>query len=93
MRGPLVSLYFKIIQLQTYIYYKYSFCFRSNQLSVCCDNKIVSVFGIEKDFKLNLAYENRNLHNNYVRGMVWDTDNDNVLYTVAWDGQMKQHVL
>ena len=53
----------------------------------------MSVFGIEKDFKLNLAYENRNLHNNYVRGMVWDTDNDNVLYTVAWDGQMKQHVL
>lgn len=64
-----------------------------HRLSVCCDNKIVSVFGISEDLKLSLIYENRNLHSNFVRGMVWDNDDRNVLHTVGWDGNLKTHKL
>ncbi|XP_050344804.1 methylosome protein 50-like [Nymphalis io] len=64
-----------------------------NRLSVCCDNKIVSVFDISEDLKLSLIYENRNLHSNFVRGMVWDNDERNVLHTVGWDGELKTHRL
>lgn len=70
-----------------------SICFRCHRLSVCCDNKIVSVFGISEDLKLSLIYENRNLHSNFVRGMVWDNDDRNVLHTVGWDGNLKTHKL
>ncbi|CAH2093781.1 unnamed protein product [Euphydryas editha] len=64
-----------------------------NRLSVCCDNKIVSVFGISEDLKLSLIYENRNLHSKFVRGMVWDNEDRNVLHTVGWDGNLMTHKL
>ncbi|XP_032514058.2 methylosome protein WDR77-like [Danaus plexippus] len=62
-----------------------------NRVSVCCDNKIVSVFNITDDLKLNLIYNNRNLHSNFVRGMAWDVDDRSLLHTVGWDGEIKTH--
>ncbi|XP_039747314.1 methylosome protein 50-like [Pararge aegeria] len=62
-----------------------------DRVSVCCDNKILSVFEFHDDCKLNLIYENSNLHSNYIRGMAWDVDDKNVLHTVGWDGETKIH--
>ncbi|XP_045785127.1 methylosome protein 50-like [Maniola jurtina] len=62
-----------------------------NRISVCCDNKILSVFEFHDDCNLKLIYENRSLHSNHIRGMAWDVDDRNVLHTVGWDSEIRTH--
>ncbi|XP_011548475.3 methylosome protein 50 [Plutella xylostella] len=62
----------------------------SNNVAVCCDNRIVSVYGISEDYKLNLVYKD-NRHNNYVRGMTWHSTDKQKLHTVGWDGAINTH--
>ncbi|XP_072944086.1 methylosome protein WDR77-like [Epargyreus clarus] len=63
----------------------------SSKMAVCCDNKIVTVCDVTDDSKLRIIYENRTLHTNYVRGCAWDLSDNNVLYTVGYDGALRTH--
>ncbi|KAL4702513.1 hypothetical protein ACJJTC_001398 [Scirpophaga incertulas] len=63
----------------------------SRKVAVCCDNKIVSVCDITTDLKANVIYHERHMHNNFVRGLAWDLNNNKTLHSLGWDGEIKTH--
>lgn len=69
----------------------YSFFFSSNKVAVCCDNKTVTVYEITSNTKINMTYKNGKLHNGFVRGLSWDVRDEDVLYSVGWDGELCKH--
>ncbi|XP_045542924.1 methylosome protein 50-like [Papilio machaon] len=63
----------------------------TNKLAVCCDNKTVTVCDIMSDSKINITYKNGKMHNGFVRGLSWDVRDEDVLYSVGWDGELCKH--
>ncbi|KAM3963538.1 methylosome protein WDR77 [Aphomia sociella] len=63
----------------------------THKMGICCDNKIVSVCSVSEDEKLKVVYHDRHMHKNYVRGMAWGVNEDNVLHTLGWDGEIQTH--
>ncbi|KAI5641800.1 methylosome protein 50-like [Phthorimaea operculella] len=67
--------------------------YKSDKVAVCCDNKIVTVCTLTVLDGPTTLYQDRLSHTNYVRGAAWDHNDQNILYTTGWDGEIKSHTI
>ncbi|CAK1582013.1 unnamed protein product [Parnassius mnemosyne] len=65
----------------------------SSRVAVCCDNKTVNVYEIPEDTNIRNIYKNGSMHKGFVRGIAWDLHDNNILYTVGWDGELIKHCI
>ncbi|XP_068629900.1 methylosome protein WDR77-like [Battus philenor] len=67
--------------------HQFEFQPESNKLAVCCDNKILTVCEITEETNVKVTHEDRNTHKGFIRGIAWDPNDTNVLYSVGWNGE------